>query len=62
MSADIDRIGGSMHIIHDIYSSFLDLAVSMLLLYRLIGEAVFAPAVWVLGKCFAFQLRWVVMS
>ncbi|CAI6082463.1 unnamed protein product, partial [Clonostachys chloroleuca] len=52
MSADIGRIESSMHIMHDIYAAFIDLIISMFLLYRLIGGATYGPAVWIVSCLF----------
>lgn len=49
MSADIDRIGSSMTLIHEIYAGFIETAIALYLLYRLLGLAVVAPIVWVIG-------------
>lgn len=48
MSADIDRIGSSMSLIHELYASVIELAVALWLLYRLLGIAIFAPIGWVI--------------
>ncbi|KHO01327.1 ABC transporter [Metarhizium album ARSEF 1941] len=50
MSADIDRIGLCMQILHDAYASLVELALSLLLLYRLLGVAVVPPTVFIIGK------------
>lgn len=50
MSADIDRIGASMPLIHELYGGFMDLAIVLWLLYRLLGISMVAPIVWVIGK------------
>ncbi|OBT64152.1 hypothetical protein VE03_06254 [Pseudogymnoascus sp. 23342-1-I1] len=47
MSADIDRIGSSMTLVHEIYASFIDGALAIYLLYRLLGIAVLPPLVWI---------------
>lgn len=49
MSADIDRIGSSMTLLHEIYASFIDGALAIYLLYWLIGIAVVPPLVWIIG-------------
>jgi hypothetical protein len=49
MSADIDRIGNSMALIHEVYGCFIDLAIALYLLYRLLGISIVAPVVWVIG-------------
>ncbi|KAK9443505.1 ABC transporter [Metarhizium brunneum] len=43
MSADVDRIGLCMPVLHDSYASLVELALSLWLLYRLLGIAVFPP-------------------
>ncbi|KAF5128306.1 ABC transporter gloK [Metarhizium anisopliae] len=48
MSADIDRIGSSMSLIHELYASVIELAVALWLLYRLLGIAILAPIGWVI--------------
>lgn len=50
MSADIDRIGSSMSLIHELYASAIELGIALWLLYRLLGIAIFAPIVWVICK------------
>ena len=49
MSADIDRIDMSMHVVHDVYTSLIELPVSLWLLYRLLGVSVSAPAAYAIG-------------
>ncbi len=49
MSADIDRIDMSMHVFHDVYTSLIELPVSLWLLYRLLGVSVSAPAAYAVG-------------
>ncbi|OBT74156.1 hypothetical protein VF21_06257 [Pseudogymnoascus sp. 05NY08] len=49
MSADIDRIGSSMTLVHEIYASFIDGALAIYLLYRLLGVAVVPPLIWIVG-------------
>ncbi|KFY47652.1 hypothetical protein V495_01884 [Pseudogymnoascus sp. VKM F-4514 (FW-929)] len=48
MSADIDRIGSSMTLVHEIYASFIDGALAIYLLYKLLGLAVVPPLVWII--------------
>ena len=48
MSADIDRIGSSMPIIHEMYASLIEAALALWLLYRLLGVAVVAPIGWII--------------
>ncbi|KAH8672363.1 P-loop containing nucleoside triphosphate hydrolase protein [Ilyonectria robusta] len=48
MSADIDRIGSSMTLIHELYGAVIDTALAIWLLYRLIGLALVAPIVWII--------------
>ncbi|GKZ96685.1 hypothetical protein AnigIFM59636_011200 [Aspergillus niger] len=47
MSADIDRIGHSLPLIHELWASFIDVAIACWLLYRLLGVAVVAPILWI---------------
>lgn len=49
MSADIDRIGSSMTMIHDIYAGFIETGIALYLLYRLLGVATVAPIIWIIG-------------
>lgn len=49
MSADIDRIDSSMPILHDLYASPIEGALSLWLLYRLLGVALVAPVIWIIG-------------
>lgn len=48
MSADIDRIGASLPLIHEVYASLVDIALSLGLLYRLLGIAMVAPILWII--------------
>lgn len=50
MSADIDRIGLCMRIIHDSYASIVELALSLWFLYRFLGIAVVPPTVFIVRK------------
>ncbi len=50
MSADIDRIASSMPLIHELYASFIETGVALYLLYRLLGLAIVAPIVWIVGR------------
>ncbi|KAL7917975.1 ABC transporter [Trichoderma austrokoningii] len=50
MSADIDRIGLCMPILHDAYASLVELTLSLWFLYRLLGIAVVPPTVFIVGK------------
>lgn len=52
MSADIDRIGSSMTLIHELYGAVIDTALAIWLLYRLIGLALVAPIVWIIRMTF----------
>lgn len=49
MSADIDRIGSNMQVMHETYASIIELALCLWLLYRLLGVAMAAPAVYIIG-------------
>lgn len=49
MSADIDRIE-SMTIVHELYTGLIELGVALWLLYNLLGLALVAPVVWIVGK------------
>jgi hypothetical protein len=49
MSADIDRINSSMRLIHEIYASLIEIAIALWLLYNLLGVAIMAPIIWVIG-------------
>ena len=50
MSADIDRIALSGHILHESYGSLIELGLSLWLIYRLLGVAMAASAVWLVGE------------
>ncbi|KAG5953563.1 hypothetical protein E4U53_004782 [Claviceps sorghi] len=50
ISADIDRIGLCMQILHDAYASLIELALSLWLLCRLLGIAIIPPTVFIIGK------------
>ncbi|KAG8410254.1 hypothetical protein J3458_017969 [Metarhizium acridum] len=49
MSADIDRIALSLELVHEFYSSFIEIALSMWLLYRLLGVAMAAATAHVVA-------------
>lgn len=49
VTADIERIGTSIDMIHEIYASFLEVGLALWLLYRLLGVAVSAPAAYIVG-------------
>ncbi|KAF4592615.1 ABC transporter [Ophiocordyceps camponoti-floridani] len=46
MSADIDRVG-AVTFIHEFYSSFIEAAIALYLLWSLLGIAVVAPVIWI---------------
>ncbi|KAK5989321.1 ABC multidrug transporter B [Cladobotryum mycophilum] len=48
MSADVDRITGSMHLVHEIYASIVELGIALWLLYNFLGVAMVAPIVWMI--------------
>ncbi|KAM5429329.1 hypothetical protein McanCB56680_000032 [Microsporum canis] len=48
MSADIDRIGYSMTLVHEIYAGFIEIAIALWQLHRLLGIAVVAPVGWII--------------
>lgn len=50
MSADVDRILGSIHAIHDIYTAVIEFPLSLWLLTRLLGWSVIFPTIYTLGK------------
>jgi uncharacterized protein (DUF4213/DUF364 family) len=50
MSADIDRIGQSMPLLHEMYASVLEIALALWLLYRLLGVAMIGAILWIVGK------------
>lgn len=56
MSADIDRIGSSMTLVHEIYASFIDGALAIYLLYKLLGLAVVPPLVWIIRMTVFFNV------
>jgi hypothetical protein len=49
MSADIDRIASGLPIIHDLYASIIETALALWLLFEILGVAVVAPALWIVG-------------
>lgn len=50
MSADIDRIGHSLPLIHELYASVIDIAIALWLLYGRLGVAMVAPIIWIICK------------
>ncbi|KAK2865449.1 hypothetical protein FQN49_003561 [Arthroderma sp. PD_2] len=55
MSADIDRIDSGMTIIHELYAGFIELAIALWQLHRLLGIAVVAPVAWIVADA---QIPW----
>jgi ATP-binding cassette, subfamily C (CFTR/MRP), member 1 len=49
MSADIDRIASGLPIIHELYASIIETALALWLLFNILGVAVAAPALWIVG-------------
>jgi ATP-binding cassette subfamily C (CFTR/MRP) protein 1 len=49
ISADIDRIGSSLTLIHELYADFIEVGIALWLLYRLLGVAMVAPIIWMIG-------------
>jgi ATP-binding cassette, subfamily C (CFTR/MRP), member 1 len=49
MSADIDRIASGLPIIHELYASIIETALALWLLFNILGAAVAAPALWIVG-------------
>ncbi|EFR02843.1 hypothetical protein MGYG_05844 [Nannizzia gypsea CBS 118893] len=49
MSADIDRIGYSMTLVHEVYASFIEIAIALWQLHRLLGIAIAAPIGWIVA-------------
>ncbi|KAJ3499459.1 hypothetical protein NLG97_g302 [Lecanicillium saksenae] len=47
MSADIDRVGHSLPLIHELYASLIDIAIALWLLYGRLGIAMVAPIIWI---------------
>ncbi|KAJ6784449.1 hypothetical protein PWT90_09718 [Aphanocladium album] len=47
MSADIDRVGHSLPLIHELYASIIDIAIALWLLYGRLGIAMIAPIIWI---------------
>jgi len=47
MSADIDRIGTGLRELHELYSSWIELALALWLLKRLLGVAMAASTIFV---------------
>lgn len=56
MSADIDRIGYSMTLVHEVYAGFIEIAIALWQLHRLLGIAIVAPVGWIIGMT-AFNSR-----
>jgi ATP-binding cassette subfamily C (CFTR/MRP) protein 1 len=56
MSSDISRIDGTMYIINEVYASFIELGVSLWLLYRLIGVSMVGPAIYAVGMSLYLSL------
>ena len=50
MSADIDRITSSMHLVHELYASVIETGIALWLLYNFLGVAMVAPIAWILSK------------
>ncbi|GBF62869.1 ABC transporter [Trichophyton mentagrophytes] len=49
MSADIDRIGYSMTLVHEVYAGFIEIAIALWQLHRLLGIAIVAPVGWIIA-------------
>ncbi|KAH7305780.1 ABC transporter [Stachybotrys elegans] len=48
MSADIDRIGASLPLIHELYASPIEAGIAIWLLYRMFEVSMAAPLAWVI--------------
>lgn len=46
MSADVDRITSSMHIIHELYASVIETGIALWFLYDFLGIAMIPPLAW----------------
>lgn len=62
VSADIDRIGLCMQVLHDAYASLVELALSLWLLHKLLGIAVLTPTVFIVGKCSPIRQDWIKLT
>jgi ATP-binding cassette subfamily C (CFTR/MRP) protein 1 len=49
MSTDIERIGSGLREVHEVYSNFIEVALALWLLARLLNIATIAPTVVVVG-------------
>ena len=47
INADIDRIGGSFHCLHEWYASLIEISLSLWLVHRYLGLAMVAPTAFV---------------
>lgn len=47
MSADVDRVGNGLRLLHDTWSAVIEAAISLWLLERLLGIAVLGPALFI---------------
>jgi ATP-binding cassette subfamily C (CFTR/MRP) protein 1 len=49
MSTDIERIGSGLREVHEVYSNFIEVALALWLLARLLNIATIAPTMVVVG-------------
>jgi hypothetical protein len=50
MSADIDRIGVSLPVIHEVYASLIETALALFLLNRLLNVALTGAILWTISE------------
>jgi hypothetical protein len=55
MSADIDRIGASLPLIHELYASPMEAGVAIWLLCRIFEVSIIAPLLWVIGNVYSWE-------
>ena len=55
MSADIDRITDSMHVIHELYASVIETGIAFWFLYNFLGSAMVPAVAWMASEMI-FQL------
>lgn len=58
MSTDIERIGSGLRDMHKLYSNFIEVALALWLLARLLNIATIASTVFVIGMSIGCFLSW----
>lgn len=51
MSADMERISGGLHYIHDAWACIVEIPIALYLLWRQLGVASIAPIIVVFSMC-----------